>query len=59
MFTLLHPKWCIPDVAAGTHIVCVWIYHQNVKLMLVAMNLSRNYRQIMDVCVFDVDSYDC
>ena len=47
-FALLRPKWCIPVGAAGTHIVCVCTYHQNVKLMLVAMN-SSNYRQNNEV----------
>ena len=41
-FALLRPKWCIPVGAAGTHNVCVCTYHQNVKLMLVAMNSSQN-----------------
>ena len=59
MFALLHPKWCIPGGAAGTHNVCVCTYQEYVKLMLVAMNWSHNCRQIMEMCVFDVDSYDC
>ena len=58
-FALLRPKWCIPVGAACTHNVCVCIYHQNVKLMLAAMNSSHHYRQIMEMCVCDVDNYDC
>ena len=58
-FALLHPKWCIPVGAAGTHNICVCTYHRNVKLMLVVMNLCHNYRQIMEMCVCDVDSNDC
>ena len=44
-FPLLRPKWCIPVGVAGTYNVCVCTYHQNVKLMLVAMNSSSNYRK--------------
>ena len=55
-FALLRPKWCIPVGAAGTHNVCVCTYHQNVKLMLVAMNSSQNYREIMKLCVCDVEN---
>ena len=55
---LLELKWCIPVGAAGTHNVYVCTYHQNVKLTLVAMNSSHNYRQIMEMCVCDVDNYD-
>ena len=58
-FALLRLKWCIPVSAAGTHNVCVCTYHQKVKLMLVAMNSSSNYRQIIKLCVCDVDKYDC
>ena len=58
-FALLRPKWCIPVGAAGTHNVCVCTYHQNVKPMLVARNLSHNYRQIMEMCIYDVGNYDC
>ena len=58
LFALLHPKWCIPVVAAGTHNICVCTYHQNVKLMLVVMDLSDTYRQIREVCVCDIDNYD-
>ena len=57
LFALLHPKWCIPVVAAGTRNICVCTYHQNVKLMLVVMDLSDTYRQIREVCVCDIDNY--
>ena len=58
MFGLLSPKWCIPVGATGTHI-CVYTYHQNIKLMLVVTNSSSNYRQIMKLCVCDVEKYNC
>ena len=56
---LMLMKWCISVGAAGTPNACVWSYHQNVKLMLVVMNLPHNYRQIMEMCVCDVVNYDC
>ena len=59
MFALLHPKWCIPVGAEGTHNVCICNYHQNLKLMMVAMDSSSIYRQIMKLCVCDVEKYDC
>ena len=58
MFGLLSPKWCILVGATGAHI-CVYTYHQNIKLMLVVMNSSSNYRQIMKLCVYDVEKYNC
>ena len=58
-FALLRPKWCIPVGAAATQNVYVYIYHQNVKLMLVAMNSSSKFRQMMKSFVYDVDKYDC
>ena len=58
-FALLCPKWCIPVGAASTNNVCVCTYHQNVKLTLAAMNLSHDYRQTMEMCVCDVDNYNC
>lgn len=33
-FTLLRPQHCVLAGSAGTHTVCVCVYHQNVKLML-------------------------
>ena len=58
-FALLCPKWCIPVGAAGTYNFCVCTYHKNIKLMLVVMNSSSNYRHIMKLCVCNVDRYDC
>lgn len=33
-FTLLRPPHCVLAGSAGTHTVCVCVYHQNLKLML-------------------------
>ena len=47
IFNIWIPKWCIPVGAAGTQNTCGFTCHKNVKLMLVTMNSSHNYRQIM------------
>ena len=33
-FSLLRPKNCVLANSSGTHSICVCLYHQNVKLML-------------------------
>ena len=58
-FALLCLKWYIPVGATGILNICICNYHQNVKLMLVAMNSSSNYRQMMRLCACDVDKFDC
>ena len=45
--------------AADTYNVCICKYHQNVKLMLVAMNSPIDYKQIMELCVCNHENYDC
>lgn len=39
-FAELRPPNCVLDGASGTHSVCVCTYHQNVKLMVDAINLG-------------------
>lgn len=39
-FFSLRPKQCILAGDSGTHIVCVCIYHQNVKLMLIGGDIA-------------------
>lgn len=53
-FALLRPKWCVPVGSAGSHNVCVCTYHQNVKLMVSAINPSLNYKNILQLCVCDM-----
>lgn len=40
-FAELRPKHCVLAGASGTYSVCVCTYHQNVKFMLDAINISR------------------
>jgi len=39
-FAELRPKWCVLAGASGTHSVCVCTTHQNIKLMIDAVNLK-------------------
>ena len=39
-FAELRPKWCVLAGSSGTHSVCICTTHQNVKLMLDAINLK-------------------
>ena len=42
-FAELRPKWCRTVGQSGSHNVSVGIYHQNVKLMLSAVNPTLRY----------------
>ena len=39
---------------SGSHNVCVCIWHQNVKLMLSAVNPTLRYQVLLEMCVCDV-----
>ena len=58
-FALLRPKWCMTVGVAGSHNVCVCTYHQNVKLMLHAVNPSLNYKDVLKLCVCSTENADC
>lgn len=58
-FASLRPKWCIAVGPKGTHSVCVCTKHQNVKLMLGAVDLERNYHDLMEMIVCDRESKEC
>ena len=49
MFCALRPRWCI---TAGMHSVCVCEIHQNIKLMVTVLPISKEL-----VC--SLDSRDC
>ena len=44
---------------SGTHSVCVCTIHQNVILMLGAVNLDNDYHELMDMMVCSRDSKEC
>ena len=58
-FCKLRPKWCITVGASGTHNVCVCTIHQNVKLMLAALNTRTEYPELIEKLVCDVNSRNC
>lgn len=58
-FCELRPRWCIVAGASGTHNVCVCLYHQNVKLMTDGANLRVDYKDLLEVMVCNIDSYNC
>lgn len=58
-FATLRPKWCVPVGASGTRNVCVCTYHQNVKLMLSCIDKSLDYKELLKLCVCDVNNENC
>ena len=52
-FASLRPKWCITVGPKGTHSVCVCTAHQNVKLLLSSVNLSKDYHELLELIVCD------
>ena len=48
-FASLRPKWCITVGPKGTHSVCVCTAHQNVKLLLSSVNLSKDYHELLEL----------
>lgn len=53
------PKWCISVGSSGTHSVCVCTIHQNVKLMLDAINCDKSYKELIDLIVCDQTLANC
>ena len=58
-FASLRPKWCILVGPKGTHSVCVCTMHQNVKLMLSAINLEKSCHSLIEMIVCNRDSKTC
>ena len=58
-FCSLRPKWCVLVGCSGTHSVCVCTNHQNVILMLGAVNLDKDHHELMDMMVCSRDSKEC
>ncbi|XP_034255204.1 uncharacterized protein LOC117653549 [Thrips palmi] len=59
MFYLLRPKWCIFAGGAGTHEQCICQTHQNFKLLLYALNIKMDYRDLIKMCVCDSEDRSC
>ena len=58
-FASLRPKWCITVGPKGTHSVCARTAHQNVNLLLSSVNFSKNYHELLELIVCDINSKDC
>ena len=58
-FCVLRSKWCVTVGASGTHSVCFCIKHRKAKLMIAAVDKKLYYRDLMAMCVCDVQSKDC
>ena len=58
-FAELQPEWCRTVGQSGSHNVCVCTYHQNVKLMLSAVNPTLRYQVFREMCVCYVTRNNC
>jgi len=58
-FAKLRPKWCVLAGSPGTHSVCVCSYHQNVKLMIAASKIDRDYKDLLSLMVCSLTDEDC
>ena len=58
-FAELRLKWCRTVGQSGSHNVCVRKYHQNVKLILSAVNPTLRYQVWLEMCVCDMTIKDC
>ena len=55
-FCALRPRWCITVDSPGMHSVCVCEIHQNIKLMVTVLPISKD---LMAKLVCSLDSRDC
>ena len=58
-FASLRPKWCIIAGPKNTHAVCVYSYHQNIKLLLSSIGIEHLSYEIIDMIVCNRDSKEC
>ncbi|XP_047133454.1 uncharacterized protein LOC124811601 [Hydra vulgaris] len=56
-FCVLRPKWCVLPNSSGTHSVCVCIYHQNMKLILLPIKID--YHKLYKFIVCDMQNKEC
>ena len=56
LFYSLRHKWCLTVGASGAHTVCVCTIHQNVKLMVNAIDSRASYKDYIDLIVCDINS---
>ena len=58
-FATLRPKCCVTVGASGSHSLCVCTYHQNVELMLSAVNPALDCKYILSFFVCDICNQTC
>ena len=58
-FCLHRPKWCVTFEPSDTHSVCVCTIHQNGKLMISAVKLTKDYHKLIDMIICDRSNREC
>ena len=58
-FCELRPKWCLPVSSSGMHSVCVCESHQNVKLLVNAIPIQGDYKDLLLHMVCSTDDREC
>ncbi|KAK3911370.1 Trigger factor [Frankliniella fusca] len=58
-FSSLKPKWCVFAGGAGTHEQCICQTHQNIKLLMYALNVKTHYRDLIKLCVCNIEDRSC
>ena len=58
-FATLRPNWYVTVGASGSRSVFVCTYHQNVTLMLSAVNPALGYKYVLSFCVCDIHNQNC
>ena len=55
-YASLRPKWCFSAGPKGTHSVCIYSYHQNIKLLMSAIGLGDSYQTLIEMIVCNKES---
>ena len=61
-FCELRPRWCVTVGSRGSHSVCVCAIHQNVKLLVAALQQHldlKDYKDLLTAMVCDSNSREC
>ena len=54
-----YAQWCLTVASKDSHTVCVCSYHENVKLLCFAIPGNLDYKEYMNLCVFDLVDQNC
>ena len=58
-FKILRPIWCITVSFTEIHNVCVCVTHQNSKFLTPAANIDKDYKELISLTVFSLETKDC